>query len=620
MPKMTEVRIPFAKMSFTPDVPSSALGANEYNYGQNVETDVRGIRSTLGDNPILASVPGTPTFISGGFRADGLYWFIVAVDEGHWYASSGGAWTDITPAAGDFSHYNQATNITDTWNGTVPFFNDTSNPPMVWLDGDSRMTMYSNTIPIGISSATLVSTGPTVYQITFSTPYAQVPYVAGEKVTISGTGSSSWDGTHTVDSCTTTTVNVEINATTAYPGNGVIAPEYSWNYNTNWRSYHAKFLRIYNTPNVGSILVAGNLVVTQVDGTIVEYPVTVQWSQAFGLNQAPTTWTPTITNVANQLEVPLRGPAIDAFPCGGQLFLCSYWDTVVFSPLNYAATNAPILGVRLYNQGRGMLSSNCWGNTDQQVFGIDARDVWMFDGQNFQGIGNQRVKNWLFDQLDQTYANRVFVQINTQKNQVEIYYPTTAAQNGVPNKMLSYRYDLDIWNAPRDVSSATMTVESPIFTLIGGVWTFDYATRCVTYARGAADVSIVQKDQGFSFIGNTAIASEFKRSNIRLSNDYSGKVLLHRLLPEVNNIDVKGVTTYPSTGNITVTIESADSIGAAINVTTPVTMEINTNYPWTQIDQNASRINNIDISNSSNTDAWICSAVDIQFTPVEDDR
>ena len=45
----TEVAIPFQKMTFTPDVPSSALGANEYNDGINVETDVRGIRSVNGD-------------------------------------------------------------------------------------------------------------------------------------------------------------------------------------------------------------------------------------------------------------------------------------------------------------------------------------------------------------------------------------------------------------------------------------------------------------------------------------------------------------------------------------------------------------------------------------------
>jgi hypothetical protein len=174
-------------------------------------------------------------------------------------------------------------------------------------------------------------------------------------------------------------------------------------------------MRLYATPNVGSILVAGNLNTIDQNDVNTVYPVTVQWSQAFGLNQAPDTWQPTITNVANQLEVPLRGPALDAFPCNGQFFLCSYWDTVVFSPLNYATTNVPILGVRLFNQGRGLLSSNCWANTDKLVYGVDARDVWVFDGTDFKGLGNQRVKNWFFDQMDPKYYDRVFMEVNSQK-------------------------------------------------------------------------------------------------------------------------------------------------------------------------------------------------------------
>jgi len=52
-----EVRIPFSKMTFSPDVPSTALGPNEYNAGQNVECDVRGIRSVAGDEIILPTKP-----------------------------------------------------------------------------------------------------------------------------------------------------------------------------------------------------------------------------------------------------------------------------------------------------------------------------------------------------------------------------------------------------------------------------------------------------------------------------------------------------------------------------------------------------------------------------------
>ena len=62
-----EVRVPFTKMTFTPDVPSTSLGANEYNVGRNIESDVRGIRSISGDEEISVVVPNgeTPIYISG---------------------------------------------------------------------------------------------------------------------------------------------------------------------------------------------------------------------------------------------------------------------------------------------------------------------------------------------------------------------------------------------------------------------------------------------------------------------------------------------------------------------------------------------------------------------------
>jgi hypothetical protein len=380
---------------------------------------------------------------------------------------------------------------------------------------------------------------------------------------------------------------------------------------------------------VGSILIAGNLTVTDQADVVTNFPVSERWSQAFGLNQAPTTWEPTVTNVANELEVPLRGPALDGFPCNGSFFLCSYWDTVQFYPINYATTSAPILGVKLFNQGRGLLSSNCWANTDQLVYGIDARDIWVFDGQSFQAIGNQRVKNWFYNELDANYVDRVFMEVNTQRNQIEIYYPTATAVNGVPNRMLSYRYDLDVWNAPRDVSSATLACESPIWSNATDSslpdWTSNYGSRTVVYARGVANQQLVQKDQGYSFIDGGLITSEFRRDNIKLLPDYSGKLMVHRILPEMVNMNNAELPIDPAVdtalkGNLTVTIEGANSVGSAATQITPVTLSIDTEYPWAQINQNAFRVNNIELSNVSNTAIWMCSATTWQYTQVEDDR
>ena len=91
------LRTPFTNMSFTPDVPSNALGPNEYNSGLNVEADVRGIKKIYGKQEILSAIPGNPIFMDGGFRSETTFVFIVATVEGKWYMLTSGGITNITP-------------------------------------------------------------------------------------------------------------------------------------------------------------------------------------------------------------------------------------------------------------------------------------------------------------------------------------------------------------------------------------------------------------------------------------------------------------------------------------------------------------------------------------------
>jgi len=542
-----EVKIPFQNMTFHPDIPSSALGPNEYNSGYNVETDIRGIRSVLGDEEILEAIPGTPIFITGGYRANGVWWFIAATSDGNWWAANGaGSWVNVSPGGTPLSGYSEDTNITDCWNGDVLFVNDGLHPPMYLTAQGNQFVQYSNN-----------------------------------------------------------------------PG----GPGYIWNYNPAWSALTAGFLRLYNTPNVGSILIAGNLTSTNAISSIqTNFPNTVRWSQAFGLNDGPTTWAPTINNVANELEVPVRGPVVDGFPSGGNFYVCSYWDTVVFSPINFQSTSAPVLGVRLHNQGRGLLNANCWANADNEVYGVDARDIWVFDGNEFNGLGNQRIRNYFFDNLNVAYSDRVFVENNTRKNQIEIYYPDLTS-TGWCNKMISYRYDLKVWNPPRDIANASMACEAPVY----GPWPdsselFDDASRTIVYSRGVANTAVVQKDIGHTFISDTPIDSEFRRDNIQLLKDYTGHLLVHRVLPEVVNLNEVGLPVAESTGNVTITIGGSNSVGQDPDFKTGINIACNTNDPWAQIDQNAYRINSIKISNTSNTDTWLCSATTWQYTQTQDDR
>jgi len=535
MADYTRLRTPFTQMSFTPDVPSNALGPMEYNSGLNVETDVRGIKKIFGEQEILTAVPNQAIFMEGGFRSETTWVYIVATrdssNHGRWYMVTSSGVTNITPGVGAnpsvyLTGYVDGLNITTSWVGSVFFINDTLSNPMYFL--------------------------PTSNEIT---------------------------------------VTADVN----------------WNYTPGSTKTTVGFVRNYCSPNVGNILIAGNITET-IGGIDYNFPTTVRWSQAFANTGVPATWEPTLSNVANEQEVPVRGPLIDGFFLGGNFYVCSYWDTVVFSPIAYQNSTAPVFGVRLLNQGRGLLNNNCWTNTDANVYGIDARDIWVFDGSNFTSIGNQRVKDYFFSNLNPTYYDRLFMVNNTQKYQIEIYYPDLTS-TGWCNKMLSYRYDLQIWNAPKDIQNACMGTEGP--KVVSGQ--FNLASRVVTYARGdSSSQKLIQTAVGNSFVNNAPIPALFERNNMVMQTadgpvPFSSKVYVHRLLPEISG-----------TGSINITVGGADSTAQAPTYGQTGTTIIDTNTPWVTTQQNAVRTVSVKIQSNDNSNTWNVTAINWQTTIVED--
>ena len=551
---MQTVRTPFTKMTFTPDVPSSALAANEYNAGYNVEGDVRSIKSVLGEQYILSTIPGNVIFITSGFGYNDVFWFIVATSQGQWYAIDSAGITNVTPAYGNFSGYNSSTVITASWNGNVVFLNDETNPPMYFFPGAT-----------GWNQIRLYDNPPDNYVWNYDVGYS--------------------------------------------------GPNNTGNIVALYSSLTSGFVRVYNSPNVGSLLVAGNLngtytgnVYGTTNGTIQSLPTTVRWSQNFGLNSGPTTWAPTLTNVANQLEVNVRGPVIDGFTLNGNFYIFSYWDCVLMAPIGYTSTTAPVFAFTKVTDGRGLINENCFAIVDTNAYGVDARDIWMFNGSNFTPIGDQRVKNYFYQNLNPAYTNQINMIHNSAKYQIEIYYPDLNS-TGYNNQMISYRYDLDAWNPPRQVSAQTQSAESPIWT---GT-TPNLATRGIVYGSAVGNVALVQKDVGTSFVSNVssnvAIPSSFQRNNISFGQDYSASILVHRVYPEVYG-----------QGNISITVGGADSVANTAAYQTTVNVAIQTANPWAQINQNEARITSLQIGANSNVNSWQLSAVNWQVTKVQDTR
>ena len=141
---------------------------------------------------------------------------------------------------------------------------------------------------------------------------------------------------------------------------------------------------------------------------------------------------------------------------------------------------------------------------------------------SLKSIGNLRVRDFFFRDLNPSFPQRVFMINNTYKHQIECYYPDTTSTQGFCNKMLSYRYDVDIWNAPKSIQNAVYATEAPVGSL---------ASRYVIYAKGGVSNSrLVQTNRGTSFSGGP-INAYFERTHIRLpQQSYTDLVTVHRTL------------------------------------------------------------------------------------------
>jgi hypothetical protein len=75
-----------------------------------------------------------------------------------------------------------------------------------------------------------------------------------------------------------------------------------------------------------------------------------------------------------------------------------------------------------------------------------------------------------------------------------------------------------------------------------------------------ANQKLVQKDQGYSFLNDANIDSYYQRDNIKLLQDYSGKLMVHRILPEFVNLGNDELPINPGASYTTLTTSGTGSV------------------------------------------------------------
>ena len=213
----------------------------------------------------------------------------------------------------------------------------------------------------------------------------------------------------------------------------------NWNYSPGYTVF-AKVIR-----SLGYSLVAANFTIN--DGVTISYaPSTVRISVQAATGGFPETWLPGLTtDTADEFSINSTHPILDMAELRGNMFIYSQENIHMLSIRGGSANVVP------YIKGRGIMNTNCVVEYDGNHLVVDTSDIYTHNGGgSAKSIAEGRVKDYFFANLNQTYADKVFVIKNSKFNEVWVCYPKGV--NTECTEAMIYNYRSDAWTF-RDLPS-----------------------------------------------------------------------------------------------------------------------------------------------------------------------
>lgn len=157
-----------------------------------------------------------------------------------------------------------------------------------------------------------------------------------------------------------------------------------------------------------------------IDGPSGTFPNLVKWSNATEPGTIPNSWTPGPGNTAGSVELADgKGPVLCAVPLK---------DTLIFykGAMSYGAKfigGTQIFGFQPLNRSAGTLNRHSVCDVGERHLVVEQGDIVLSDGINRQSIGESKMKNFLFNQLDQDNFENLFCIPYPPTNEVYICFP-----------------------------------------------------------------------------------------------------------------------------------------------------------------------------------------------------
>ncbi len=153
-----------------------------------------------------------------------------------------------------------------------------------------------------------------------------------------------------------------------------------------------------------------------------EFPTKVIWSHAAAPGAIPTTWAAAATNQAGDSQLSQTpGPIIDGFQLRSSFILYKQNSAYI---MDFVEGNN-IFNIRPSNIGHGVLSRNCIAPWNGKHVLVTDGDIRVTDGTNSETIIDNRMRKFLFDQLDQDNYESIFIVPLQKENEIWVCFPSS---------------------------------------------------------------------------------------------------------------------------------------------------------------------------------------------------
>lgn len=183
------------------------------------------------------------------------------------------------------------------------------------------------------------------------------------------------------------------------------------------------------------------------------FPNLVKWSDAAEPGTVPSSWTASASNEAGSAELSdSPGRLICAYPLRDSLIL--YKRSSMYQA-RYVGGNT-VFAFHKVQSASGALCSRSVCDINGQHFVVSDGDILLTDGTNRRSVGESKVKDWFFNQLDQDFYRNTFCSYNRGQDEVLIGFPESG------NEFCTLALIYDVSNDGFGVRSLDDVVHAPI--------------------------------------------------------------------------------------------------------------------------------------------------------------